>query len=110
MKFCTSATATWTTSRARRRQVCGSCGSTAMVGHATPMCHRLILRYLISTGCSLFSSMEGLHDPSIDQLPKEVRAIRRAVETEGRRGDERLPVQGREAAGRLRLARPQGDR
>jgi 2-haloacid dehalogenase len=32
--------------------------------------------------------MEGLHDLSTDQLPKEVRAIRRSVEAEGRRGDE----------------------
>ena len=46
MTFCTLATATWTTSRAHRRQVCESRGSTAMVGHATQMCQSLILKFL----------------------------------------------------------------
>jgi len=50
MKSCTSATATWTTSRARRRQVCGLRGSTAIVGHATPMRHSLILKFPILPG------------------------------------------------------------
>jgi len=51
MTFCTLATATWTTSRAHRRQVCESRGSTAMVGHATPMCQSLILKFLTLRGC-----------------------------------------------------------
>ena len=51
MKFCTSATATWTTSRARRQQAFKSRGSTAIVGHVTPMCHSLISKFLILPGC-----------------------------------------------------------
>ena len=50
MTFCTLATATWTTSRAQRRQVCESRGSTAMVGHATPMCQSPIFEIPDLTG------------------------------------------------------------
>jgi len=42
----------------------------------------------------------------IDQLPAEVRAVQRAMAAKGHRRNERLPIQGREIAGRLYLARP----
>src|SRR5229473_2732738 len=46
----------------------------------------------------------------IDQSWAKVPAIRRAMAAQGHRGDERLPIQDREAAGRFHLARPQGHR
>src|SRR4030081_3915017 len=47
------------------------------------------------------------HELSGDQPWQKVRIIRRAVAAKGHRRNERLPVQGREAAGRLHLARSQ---
>jgi len=47
MRCCTSVTATWTTSRARRRQGCTSRGSTARVARAAPTYRSLISSFVI---------------------------------------------------------------
>src|ERR1043166_3925192 len=55
-------------------------------------------------------AMEMPHGLPGDQPAKEVHLVRRAVAAEGRRRNERLPIQNRETARRLHLARSQGDR
>src|SRR5712691_6121837 len=47
-----------------------------------------------------------LRELQIDQLPPKVRAVRRAMAAKSHCRNERLPIQGREVAGGLYLARP----